>query len=243
MNLEIEKLKKYFGKQQSIGIGHLHVRGTKTLVLIGPSGGGKSTLLKLIAGLYKPDSGSISVDGKAICYEEKELLAYRRKIGVVFQSWNLFPHLTAMENIILPLQHVHGQSFEEAKTTSLKLLKQFELEKHAHKKPYALSGGQIQRVALIRAIAIQPTLLLLDEPTSALDPLMTSEVLDLILELKNEGRDLILVTHQLQFAKRIADRILFIADGHVLEHGTSSQVFENPTSPEAKNYMLKVLTY
>lgn len=243
MNLEIENLKKYFGKQQSIDIDYLFVKDTKTLVLIGPSGGGKSTLLKLIAGLHIPDSGSIAVDNQKILYEEKKLIEYRRKIGVVFQSWNLFPHLTALENIVLPLQHVQGKSKEEAIATSLKLLKQFDLDKHADKKPYALSGGQVQRVALIRAIAIQPTLLLLDEPTSALDPLMTSEVLDLILELKNEKRDLILVTHQLQFAKRIADRILFISEGHVLENGTSEEVFDNPSSPQAKNYMSKVLTY
>lgn len=243
MNLEIEELKKYFGKQPVIAIDHLIVKETQTLVFLGPSGGGKSTLLKLIAGLHYPDSGTILLDNQKIIFEEKELLEHRRKIGVVFQSWNLFPHLTALENIVLPLTEVHGKSKEEARDISLKLLKQFELDKHANKKPYALSGGQVQRVALIRAIAIQPKLLLLDEPTSALDPLMTSEVLDLVLELKNEKRDLILVTHQLQFAKRIADRVLFISEGKVLENGTTAQVFENPTSIQAKNYMSKVLTY
>lgn len=243
MNLEIEELKKYFGKQPVIAIDHLIVKETQTLVFLGPSGGGKSTLLKLIAGLHYPDSGTILLDNQQIIFEEKELLEHRRKIGVVFQSWNLFPHLTALENIVLPLTEVHGKSKEEARDISLKLLKQFELDKHANKKPYALSGGQVQRVALIRAIAIQPKLLLLDEPTSALDPLMTSEVLDLVLELKNEKRDLILVTHQLQFAKRIADRVLFISEGKVLENGTTAQVFENPTSIQAKNYMSKVLTY
>jgi polar amino acid transport system ATP-binding protein len=241
MNLEIHQLKKHFGKQQAIGIDHLSVKDCQTLVFIGPSGGGKSTLLKMIAGLHYPDSGTIAVDGQKIIYEEKDLLLYRRNIGVVFQSWNLFPHLTALENIVLPLQQVHGQSREEAEATGLKLLKQFGLDKHADKKPYALSGGQVQRVALIRAIAIHPKLLLLDEPTSALDPLMTAEVLDLILELKNEQRDLILVTHHLQFAKRIADRVLYISEGRVLENGTVDQVFENPASQEAKNYMSKVL--
>ncbi len=243
MNLEIENLKKFFGKQRVISIDKLAVKETKTLVFIGPSGGGKSTLLKLIAGLHYPDFGTITLDNKKMVFEEKELLEHRRRIGVVFQSWNLFPHLTALENIVLPLHQVHGKSEEEAIVISLKLLKQFELDKHANKKPYALSGGQVQRVALIRAIAIQPTLLLLDEPTSALDPLMTSEVLDLILELKNEKRDLILVTHQLQFAKRIADRVLFISEGQVLENGTTAQVFENPNSIQAKNYMSKVLAF
>ncbi|MBA3816810.1 MAG: amino acid ABC transporter ATP-binding protein [Parachlamydiaceae bacterium] len=243
MNLEISQLKKYFGRQQAIKIDHLLVDNCQTLVFIGPSGGGKSTLLKLIAGLHIPDSGTIKVDHKQIVYQEKELLEYRRKIGVVFQSWNLFPHLTALENIVLPLLHVHGHSREESNEISLKLLKQFQLDKHADKKPYALSGGQVQRVALIRAIAIHPTLLLLDEPTSALDPLMTAEVLDLILELKNEKRDLILVTHHLQFAKLIAEKVLFISEGHILENGTIQEVFENPNSLQAKNYMSKVLTH
>lgn len=243
MNLEIQQLKKFFGKQQSVDIDHLEIRDFQTLVLIGPSGGGKSTLLKLIAGLHYPDSGTIAVDGQKIIYQENELLQYRRKIGVVFQSWNLFPHLTAIENIVLPLHQVHGHSREEAVAIGLKLLKQFDLDRHADKKPYALSGGQVQRVALIRAIAIQPMLLLLDEPTSALDPLMTAEVLELILELKNQKRDLILVTHHLQFAKRMADKVLFISEGHVLENGTTQEVFENPFSSQAKNYMSKVLTY
>lgn len=243
MNLELKQIKKYFGRQLALEIDHLKLDNCKTLVLIGPSGGGKSTLLKLIAGLYVPDSGTMAIDGQPIVFEEKELLKYRRKIGVVFQSWNLFPHLTALENIVLPLVQVHGHSNEEARGISLGLLKQFELDKHADKKPYALSGGQVQRVALIRAIAIQPTLLLLDEPTSALDPLMTSEILDLILELKNDKRDLILVTHHMQFAKRIAERVLFISEGRILENGTIKDVFENPSSLQAKTYMSKVLTY
>lgn len=243
MNLEIQQLKKYFGKQQALSIDHLAVKDCQTLVFLGPSGGGKSTLLKTIAGLHIPDAGSIAIDNQKIIYQEKELLEYRRKIGVVFQSWNLFPHLTALENIVLPLYRVHGMPKEEAIETSLKLLKQFELDKHANKKPYALSGGQIQRVALIRAIANHPTLLLLDEPTSALDPLMTAEVLELILELKHEKRDLILVTHHLHFAKRIADRVLFISEGHIIENGSTEEVFDNPISFQAKNYMSKVLTY
>jgi len=243
MNLEIEQLKKYFSSQQAISIEHLSIKDCQTLVFIGSSGGGKSTLLKMIAGLHVPDAGTIAIDNEKIIYQEKELIEYRRKIGVVFQSWNLFPHLTALENIVLPLYRVHGIAKEEATETSLKLLKKFELDKHADKKPYAMSGGQVQRVALIRAIANHPTLLLLDEPTSALDPLMTAEVLELIMELKHEKRDLILVTHHLHFAKRIADRVLFISEGRILENGTTEEVFDNPTSLQAKNYMSKVLTY
>lgn len=243
MNLELRQIKKYFGRQLALKIDHLKLENCQTLVLIGPSGGGKSTLLKMIAGLHVPDSGTMTIEGQEIIFEENELLKYRRRIGVVFQSWNLFPHLTALENIVLPLVQVHGHPVAEAREISFNLLKQFQLEKHAYKKPYALSGGQVQRVALIRAIAIQPSILLLDEPTSALDPLMTSEILDLILELKNEKRDLILVTHHMQFAKRIADKVLFVSEGRILENGTIEEVFENPSSLQAKKYMSKVLTY
>lgn len=243
MKLEINGLKKNFGKQRAISIDHLLIEDCRSLVLIGPSGGGKSTLLKMIAGLIYPDSGTIKIDNQEIIFADKELLEHRRKIGVVFQSWNLFPHLTAMENIVLPLQQVHSVSKEKAVSLSMELLERFDLGKHANKKPYALSGGQTQRVALIRAIAIQAKLLLMDEPTSALDPLMTSEVLEFILELKNEDHDLILATHHLQFAKRIADRVLFISEGRVLECGTTAEVFDHPKTVQAKQYMAKVLAY
>lgn len=243
MKLEIKNLIKKFSGQQALNIDYALVPDCQTLVLIGPSGSGKSTLLRLLEGLQKPDSGSIYLNEYEIDYEDEALINHRRKIGVVFQSWNLFPHLTALENIMLPLQHVHHLTFEEARERSLTLLKRFELDKHADKKPFALSGGQSQRVALIRAIAIQPQLLMLDEPTSALDPLMTAEVLELIQELKNEHRDIILITHHLHFAKRTADRVLFICEGKILENGSSEQVFENPQSIPAKQYMTKVKNY
>jgi polar amino acid transport system ATP-binding protein len=242
MKLEINDLIKKYGNQQAIAVKDLNV-DCNTLVFLGPSGSGKSTLLRLIAGLCYPDSGTIFIDGRQIIFEEKELLKYRRTLGVVFQSWNLFPHLTALENIILPLHYVHSLSKEEATAISVDLLKRFDLEKHAHKKPYALSGGQAQRVALIRAIAVKPNLLLFDEPTSALDPLMSAEVLELIFELKNENQNLILVTHHLQFAKRIADQVLFISQGIVIENGSVEEVFEHPKSEQAKEYMAKVLAY
>ena len=243
MKIEMEQLKKHYGWQQGIFIDHLLIADRHTLAILGPSGGGKSTLLRLIAGLTYPDSGKIIIDDREIIFEEKELLSYRRTLGVVFQSWNLFPHLTALENIVLPLQYVQGFSKEESKARSLELLKRFKLDKHADKKPYALSGGQIQRVALIRAIAGQPKFLILDEPTSALDPLMTSEVLELILELKNENRDLILVTHHLNFARRTADHVLFISEGKVVENGTPNEVFEHPKSLAGQQYMAKVMAY
>lgn len=243
MKLEFENLKKNFGSQTAIAIDHLIIPECSTLAILGPSGGGKSTLLRLIAGLCYPDSGTIAINGKTIIYEENELLRHRKSIGVVFQSYNLFPHLTALENIVLPLRYVHGKTEEEATALSLDLLKRFQLDTHANKKPYTLSGGQMQRVALIRAIAIHPELLILDEPTSALDPLMTAEVLELILEIKREKRNLILSTHHLNFAKQFADQVLFISEGKVLEHGTVGDVFDHPKSEQVKNYMAKVLAY
>lgn len=243
MKLEITNLKKNYGSHVAISIDHLFIPKCHTLSFIGPSGSGKSTLLRIIAGLIYPDSGEIVINDQKLIYSENELLKYRKTIGVVFQSWNLFPHLTALENIVLPLEYVHGLTREEAIHRSLHLLKRFDLDKHANKRPYELSGGQAQRVALIRAIAIQPKLLVLDEPTSALDPLMTAEVLELISELQEEQCDLVLVTHHLNFAKKIADHVLFISDGKIIESGTVKGVFEESKSPEVKNYMSKVLAY
>lgn len=243
MKLEIRSLSKKFGKHQAIAPLDLDLPVCQTLAIIGPSGGGKSTLLRLIAGLEYPDEGWISLDGKKIVFEESELREHRRHLGIVFQSWNLFPHLTVLENIALPLYRVHGLSCEEAEARSFELLRRFELDTHAEAKPYELSGGQSQRVALIRAVAIQPKILMLDEPTSALDPLMTAEVLDLIVELKREGRDLIFVTHHLNFARKIADWVLFIAEGKIVESGMTEQVITGSKSPLVKRYMEKILTY
>jgi polar amino acid transport system ATP-binding protein len=243
MKLEIHQLTKNFGHHRALTIDQLSIPDCSTLVIIGPSGGGKSTLLRLIAGLIYPNSGSISINDQEINFDEKKLREYRKSLGIVFQSYNLFPHLTALENIVLPLQYVQGLSKEKATELSMDLLKRFQLDKHAHKKPFALSGGQVQRVALIRAVAIQPKLLLLDEPTSALDPLMTAEVLELILELKDENRDLIMATHHLHFAKRAADQVLFVADGKVIENGSVEEIFENSKHAKVKEYMAKVLSF
>ena len=236
MKLEIKQLTKKYGDLQVIHPLDLTLPNCHTLVLSGPSGGGKSTLLRLMSGLETPDSGSISFDDNEIVYEENSLRQYRRRLGIVFQSWNLFPHLTALENVMLPLYRVHGLSKDEAEARSLVLLQRFELRQHMLKKPYELSGGQVQRVALIRAIAHNPKMLMLDEPTSALDPLMTGEVLELISELKKEKNNIIFITHHLHFARRIADQILFIADGRVIEHGTVSDVLDHPRSKLVNEY-------
>jgi len=214
-----------------------------SLVLIGPSGGGKSTLLRVMAGLQNPDEGALEINDEAVNFDEPSLRKHRRTIGVVFQSYNLFPHLTALENITLPLEKVHGIASAEARETALQALRRFRLDNHAHKKPAELSGGQQQRIAIARAIAIKPRLLLFDEPTSALDPEMTGEVLDVIEELKQEGRDFILVTHEMGFAKLVGDQIAFLADGKIIEAGSAGQIFDAPQSSQCRDFLARVLKY
>ena len=212
-----------------------------TLVLIGPSGGGKSTLLRIIAGLEYPDAGEVEINGERVVFQEAALQRHRRTIGTVFQSFNLFPHLTALQNITLPLEKVHGHSAAAAEEIARQFLARFRLEKHAAKRPAELSGGQRQRVAIARAISIKPRLLLFDEPTSALDPEMTAEVLDMIKELRDEGRDFILVTHEMGFARQVADQVALLADGRIMEAGPVAQVFEQPASAASREFLAKVL--
>jgi len=214
-----------------------------SLAVIGPSGGGKSTLLRVIAGLQKPTSGEIHVNGEKINFNEKALKEHRKTIGVVFQSYNLFPHLTALENIVLPLTEVHKFSKDTATKTALNLLERFQLTEHSHKRPIQLSGGQQQRVAVARALSIQARFLLFDEPTSALGPELTSEVLNMIKELEEQGKDLILVTHEMGFARQSCDYVIFISDGQVLEHGSSQDIFTNPQTPELKKFLNKILEW
>lgn len=243
MKLEILDLCKSFDKQGALSHLYVSVPAYKVLALIGPSGGGKSTLLKLIAGLDFPDQGSILLDAVPIPRDEKNLLAHRRQLGIVFQAWNLFPHLTAIQNITLPLHHVHGYALDESIALGNELLTRFSMHKHAQKKPSELSGGQCQRVAIIRAMAARPKLLLLDEPTSALDPLMAAEVFDLIVELKDEGCTLIIATHHLSFAEKISDWTLFLSEGQMLASQNSAEMFKSQTSPFIQNYLQKVRFY
>jgi len=242
MRLSLTNLVKGFQGQTALDGISLEVEGT-SLVLIGPSGGGKSTLLRVLAGLELLDQGSVVIDGKPLPSGEEQLIRYRRGIGTVFQAYNLFPHLTALENVTLPLVHAHGQRPEAASEYALELLRRFHLEAHAHKMPMELSGGQQQRVAIVRAVAIKPRFLLLDEPTSALDPEMTAEVLDLIAELKAEGRELILVTHNMGFARRVADHCLFLSGGRILETGSAEQLFNQPKTHELASFLSRVLKY
>ncbi|HIJ88822.1 MAG TPA: amino acid ABC transporter ATP-binding protein [Desulfuromonadales bacterium] len=243
MRLEFCGVGKQFGEHQALLDITLAVPEFQSLAIIGPSGGGKTTLLRIIAGLEIPEKGHLSINGQRLEVHEEALLAHRRTIGTVFQAYNLFPHLTALENVVLPLVKVHGLPEREARDTAGALFERFQLAGHAQRRPAELSGGQQQRVAIVRAIAIKPRFLLFDEPTSALDPEMTAEVLDFIAELRGEGRDLIIVTHNMGFAREVSDQCLFIASGEVQEAGDSGDLFRNPRSPLLVNFLAKVLRY
>jgi polar amino acid transport system ATP-binding protein len=243
MRLKVTNVSKSFGDQAVLRQVNLELEKVHTLALIGPSGGGKSTLLRIIAGLEKPDEGQISLNDKGIIFREKELMAHRRSIGTVFQAYNLFPHLTALQNITLPLEKVHHYEPAEARQLAGEILERFQLSEHSHKSPAQLSGGQRQRVAIARAVSIKPKLLLFDEPTSALDPEMTAEVLQLIEELREEGRDLMIVTHQMGFAHRIADQIALLSGGRIAELGPPSQVLDEPRSEVTRQFLAKILKY
>jgi polar amino acid transport system ATP-binding protein len=243
MKLSLREVVKRFGTHTVLDRISLELEDVHCLALIGPSGGGKSTLLRIVAGLEYPTSGSVELNGRAIEYGDEALLRHRRSIGTVFQAYNLFPHLTALRNITLPLEKVHGRSPAEARELAEATLRRFQLLAHAEKKPAQLSGGQRQRVAIARAIAIKPQVVLLDEPTSALDPEMTAEVLELIEELKAEGRDLLLVTHEMGFARRLADRVALLADGKIAELGPPEQVFGAAQSDSTREFLRRVLKY
>lgn len=243
MRLDCTNIKKSYGGHIALDGVSISIPEMRTVAVMGPSGGGKSTFLRIIAGLETPDRGTLAVDGETVQISESYLLPYRRRIGVVFQSFNLFPHLTALQNISLPLEKVHGYSHDEANDYAMQLLTRFRLAGHADKTPAQLSGGQKQRVAIARAVAIKPRLLLFDEPTSALDPEMTVEVLDLIAELRNEGRPLLIVTHEIGFARKAADQVVFIDSGRVLEYGNAAHLFEKPATPELQGFLDKVLRY
>ena len=243
MRLELQHLTKRYGEHTVIDNITANFDFPHVLVLLGPSGGGKSTLLRLIGGLESAETGSLAVDGQTVPTEEKPLRLYRSNIGTVFQSWNLFPHLDALANIVLPLTAVHGLTPDEARSRAEELLERLHLQGHGHKRPAELSGGQRQRVAIARAVAIRPKLLLFDEPTSALDPEMTAEVLEVIADLKSEGRTFILVTHAMNFARTVADQIAFLADGRILEQASANQFFAAPKSEVARRFLAKVLKY
>ncbi len=243
MKLVLNALRKSYGEHCALDGVTLEIDSTKCLALIGPSGGGKSTLLRIIAGLEAPTSGTIELNRHAMPDTEDALRAYRRTIGTVFQSYNLFPHLDALANIALPLTKVHGLSLANATARASQLLDRFALATHSRKRPAELSGGQNQRIAIARAIAHDPELILFDEPTSALDPEMTAEVLDIVEELIHDGKECVIVTHQMGFAKRVSEHVVLLSQGQVGEYGKSESVFATPKNAATKSFLESVLRY
>ena len=236
-------VKRYATHRALDGVGFDTPGNISTIVLLGPSGSGKSTLLRILGSLLTPEEGEVVLDGTALSWAATQALAQRRGNGFVFQGYNLFPHLTAHENVALPLRVVHGRAEGEAAQVAEKALAQFGMAEHGHKKPAELSGGQQQRVALARALAPHPRLLLLDEPTSALDPMMTQEVLGSVNELAKAGQQIVLSTHEIHFAKQIAQWVVFLDHGKVVESSTAADFFERPQSDLAKRFLEALTRY
>lgn len=242
MRIKFQNLSKKFNDERVLRDINFDEEIT-SLAIIGASGGGKSTLLKIIGGLMEIEEGAMFINGREIKFEENELLEYRKNIGFIFQQNGLFKHMTVLENIVHPLVYVHKYDKKVATDIAIKLLKRFGLEGERDKKPSELSGGQIQRAGIIRALAPKPKFLLFDEPTSALDPEYTIEVLDIIKELKNEGIEFIIVTHEMGFAKSACDKVLFLYNGDILEYGESSEIFHSPKTEELQRFLSKLLEY
>ena len=243
MKLEIEGATKTYGATRALDGLSLGIATARVLVLIGPSGGGKSTLLRLLGGLETADSGGVRVNDHVLAADPAALQAYRRRNGFLFQQFNLFPHLDARRNITLPLEKVHGHPPDRARAMADQALDRFGLLAHAAKLPAQLSGGQQQRVGIARAVAFSPEILFLDEPTSALDPEMTAEVLELVQELAEAGQDIILSTHEMGFARAVADQVAFIAAGRVAECGPPSRLFGAPVSESCRRFLSRVMRY
>lgn len=241
--IELKNVNKHFGDLHALSDINLKIKKGEVVVIIGPSGSGKSTLCRTINRLEKVDSGEIYIDGFPLPEDGKELAAHRAEVGMVFQSFNLFSHKTILENIILGPTVVLKKDQKEAVEEALVLLERVGVKEQALKHPAQLSGGQQQRVAIARALAMKPKAILFDEPTSALDPEMINEVLDVMTQLANEGMTMVVVTHEMGFARRAASRVVFMADGKIVEEGTPSEFFDNPKSDRAKDFLSKILTH
>ena len=238
--LELVNVRKSFDTELVLNNLSLSVPEHTATVLIGASGSGKSTLLRCINLLETIDDGQIFLDGKEISDPLINVDEIRRNLGMVFQSFNLFPHKTVLENITLSPIKVHGKSKEEANSHALALLKRFDLSDKADQYPDRLSGGQQQRVAIIRSLAVNPRLLLLDEVTSALDPVLVNEVLSSVRDLKLDGMTMVLATHEMGFATQVADEVCFLESGSIIERGSPEQVLRNPVNPKTQEFLKRV---
>ena len=241
--IQVKDLKKYYKKGVIKALDGVSVdiaRGD-VVVVIGPSGSGKSTLLRSLNLLEEPTSGTIIFEGTDITDKKIDINKHRQKMGMVFQHFNLFPHKTIIENMILAPVEVKHVPKEEAKTKAMQLLERVGLADRADAYPIQLSGGQKQRVAIVRALCMEPDVMLFDEPTSALDPEMVGEVLDVMKELAHEGMTMVVVTHEMGFAREVGNRVLFMADGKLVEQGSPTEIFEHPQSDRLRDFLSKVL--
>ena len=238
--IELKDVRKSFGKNEVLKGINLQIDKGEVVVIIGPSGSGKSTVLRTMNYLEEPTSGHVIVDGMDLS-DKNKLNAVRTEVGMVFQNFNLFPHMTVLDNLILAPVNVRKTDKKEAQDIAMKLLERVGLADKAQMYPDSLSGGQKQRVAIARALAMKPKVMLFHEPTSALDPEMVREVLDVMKSLADEGMTMVIVTHEMGFAKEVADRVLFVDGGQILEDGTPVQVFDAPSSDRTKLFLSKIL--
>jgi len=241
--VELTHVEKHYGDLHVLKDINLTVRKGEVLVIVGPSGSGKSTMCRTINRLETIDSGDIRIDGKPLPQEGKELAKLRAEVGMVFQSFNLFANKNILENVTLAPIKVRHMDKKEAEDLAMDLLGRVGVASQASKMPSQLSGGQQQRVAIARALAMQPKVMLFDEPTSALDPEMVNEVLDVMVELAHEGMTMLCVTHEMGFARKVADKVVFMADGQILEQSTPDDFFEHPKTDRAKDFLSKILTH
>ncbi|WFA09156.1 amino acid ABC transporter ATP-binding protein [Tissierella sp. Yu-01] len=239
--IKVVNLNKKFGKLHVLKGLNEEVKKGEVVVVIGPSGSGKSTFLRCLNLLEEPTSGEIIFDGISITDKKNDINKQREKMGMVFQQFNLFPHLTVMENITIAPIKVKKISKEDAEKIAMDLLKRIGLEDKANTYPNKLSGGQKQRIAIVRALAMSPDVMLFDEPTSALDPEMVGEVLEVMKDLAKEGMTMVVVTHEMGFAKEVGDRVLFMDGGNIVEQGTPEQLFNNPQHPRTQDFLRKIL--
>jgi len=241
--IRIEQVNKWYGHFQVLTDVDLQVRAGERIVICGPSGSGKSTLIRCINHLEKVQKGRIAVDGIELTgHHRKNVDAVRREVGMVFQQFNLFPHLTVLQNCTLAPMNTRGVSLAEAEETAMKYLKRVRIPDQANKYPSQLSGGQQQRVAIARALCMNPKIMLFDEPTSALDPEMVKEVLDTMIGLAEDGMTMLCVTHEMGFARSVADRVIFMADGRIVEQAPPQQFFANPEHPKLRAFLGQILS-
>ncbi|MDW3218400.1 MAG: amino acid ABC transporter ATP-binding protein [Acidimicrobiales bacterium] len=239
--IELEGVDKFFGDFQALTNINMRVGLQEVVVVIGPSGSGKSTLIRCINRLEEHNRGRIVVDGVELTDDIRNIQEIRRETGMVFQSFNLFPHLTVLDNITLAPRNVRNIPKSEAEADAMELLERVKIPEQARKYPGQLSGGQQQRVAIARSLAMKPKVILFDEPTSALDPEMIKEVLDTMKDLADEGMTMICVTHEMGFAREVADRVVFMADGEIVEVGTPEHFFTNPQEERTKLFLSQIL--